>query len=86
MTHQDIVLNLLRSAKIGHTWVTIGDFLAAGAGTRFGGRIFELRRQGHQIEMKYFGEKGAGDYRYALRGEPGEAKKKDVYTGGLFRQ
>ena len=71
MTNTDKVLALLMSARtFGEGWVGIGKFLEYGCGTRFGGRIFDLRRQGYQIEMKFFGVTGRGDYRYALRGEP----------------
>lgn len=56
-------------------WATIGDFLSAGAGTRFGARVYELRQEGYQIEEKYFGKKGLGDHRYFLKQTPQEAQK-----------
>jgi biotin operon repressor len=46
-TQRDRVLAMLRAGD----WVSIPQFLAAGI-SRFGARIFELRRQGYEIEAQ----------------------------------
>lgn len=47
------VLHLLREAGPDRG-VTTNEFLLAGAGSRFGGRILELREHGHVIETSQF--------------------------------
>lgn len=62
MTRLQLVLDLLRKAGP-RRGVTTGEFLQAGAGNRFGGRICELRKLGHVIETTRV---RAGAFRYQL--------------------
>lgn len=62
---QKVVLQLLRQA--GSSGVTTADFLQGGAGSRFGGRILELRQMGFVISTKRV---RSGMSRYVLLGEP----------------
>jgi hypothetical protein len=62
MSKRQLVFNLLYEA--GRHGVTTSELLAAGAGSRYGGRIFELRRMGHEIDTERL---RAGAYRYTLR-------------------
>ncbi len=78
--------NVIRALKLARSrfdggWCTIGFFLEMGTGTRYGGRIMELRAKGYEIERKRFGVTGPGDYRYRLVREPGDPKpEKKVET------
>lgn len=65
MSKRVVVRGLLVEA--GERGVTTGELLRAGAGSRYGGRIFELRAQGYQIETERIRD---GEYRYTLRGCP----------------
>lgn len=62
MSRRALVLQLLTEA--GPRGVTTAEFLEAGCGSRFGGRIFELRRDGHAIDARPI---RTGSYRYTLR-------------------
>lgn len=59
-----MVLYLLREA--GDHGVTTSEFLQAGCGSRFGGRIFELREQGHVIEAEPLEGGPFGSFIYRL--------------------
>jgi hypothetical protein len=56
--------------RAGAGWVTIPDFLQAGI-SRFGARIFELRKQGFEIESeeKYVGHSRHVKYRLTPKGQ-----------------
>lgn len=61
MTRRELVLQLLTEA--GGDGVTTGDFLRAGAGSRFGARIAELRADGYAIHAERVRD---GEWRYWL--------------------
>lgn len=61
VTRRQLTLHLLREA--GGRGVTTSEFLEGGCGSRFGGRILELREQGHMIETERVRE---GSFRYTL--------------------
>ena len=65
MTRRQLVLHLLREA--GPRGVTTAELLQAGCGSRYGGRLFELREQGHVIEGERLRE---GSWRYRLVHDP----------------
>jgi hypothetical protein len=65
MSKRELVHRLLLEA--GERGVTTAQLMAAGAGSRYGGRIFELRSQGLVIETERIRE---GAYRYTLRRPP----------------
>lgn len=73
-TNAENVIRALRLARSVYDggWSPIGWLLEHGSGTRYGGRIMELRDHGYQIDVKRFGVKGRGDFRYRLVREPGE--------------
>jgi hypothetical protein len=64
MTKRAQVLALLR--KAGPAGVTTGELLQAGAGSRYGARVLELRALGHVIEAKRVRD---GSWRYTLTGD-----------------
>ena len=78
--------NVIRALKLARSkfdggWCPIGFFLEMGTGTRYSGRVMELRDQGYEIEVKRFGITGKGDWRYKLLREPGDpVPKKMVET------
>ena len=63
MTRRDLVLSLLRNAQ--PDGVTTAQFLEAGAGSRFGARIAELRAEGYDIISEY---QRQGSHKYFLFG------------------
>jgi hypothetical protein len=63
MSNRDIAYNVLRDHA--NEWVSGMTLIAAGAGTRFGGRIEELRKAGHNIESRR-DPSGAAVWEYRL--------------------
>ncbi len=55
--------------EAGDRGVTTGEILAAGVGSRYGGRLHELRRVGWTVEGVYVRD---GEWRYTLVSEPAE--------------
>jgi len=81
MTNKEKVLALLKSSQVfGDGWVSIGRFLEAGCGTRYGARVQDLRDEGYVIESKYFGKSGQGDWRYKLMGVPNGNKATGMFA------
>jgi hypothetical protein len=50
MSNRDIAYNVLRDHA--NEWISGNTLVAAGAGYRFGARIYELRQAGHRIEER----------------------------------
>lgn len=65
MTRRELVEQMLRDA--GPTGVTTSQFLRAGAGSRFGARVQELRDRGFTIPCSRVRD---GEFRYVLDAEP----------------
>jgi hypothetical protein len=50
MSNRDVAYNVLRDHA--NEWISGNTLVAAGAGYRFGARIYELRKAGHVIEER----------------------------------
>lgn len=66
----ELVLYLLR--QVGDRGITNGEFLDAGCGARYGGRIYELREQGHIIEVH---RESPSCFRYQLTHDAGDVER-----------
>jgi hypothetical protein len=66
MTNRDRVLAVLQ-ARAGE-WISGVDFVAAGGGYRYGGRVHELRQAGYVIEERRdpTGRTAVGQYRLVV--------------------
>lgn len=65
-TNKQIVLDTLVAAH--GSWVSGTTLVEAGAGWRYGGRIYELRQAGHTIEERRDPEKRSAVHQYRLVG------------------
>jgi hypothetical protein len=63
MTRRSVAYTVLRENA--NSWVSGNSLVAAGAGYRFGGRIEELRKAGHNIESRR-DPSGAAVWEYRL--------------------
>ena len=64
MTKRQVVYEVLRERA--NEWVNGNDLVAAGAGYRFGGRIYELRQAGHAIEERPSKTSAVHEYRLRI--------------------
>lgn len=71
-SNKQICLQVLRAAKRENRPATTGEFMRSGAGERFGARIHELRREGHEISSWHHRE-GSAYYELVHDAESGAA-------------
>lgn len=64
MTNRDRVLATLMARP--NEWISGVEFVAAGGGYRFGGRIHELRQAGHVIEERADPERRSAVHQYRI--------------------
>ena len=71
-TRREIVYNVLRDRA--NEWVNVADLMAAGSGSRYGGRIHDLRKAGHTILARRSSEHDGWDYKHVIEdvGAPGQ--------------